>query len=649
MLESMAASVSMHVLSAVLRYWKDMIYLTAIAFGLCFLVMILLQFFTRVLVVLCLLLGIVGSLLVTIFLWINYAIANSYVTENKLKDSLNKTLPATDQVLAFVEQRIEREVEVVGQVLNVTTPDADALANLSINMVEIDTIFDILAFDLIKNSEYLLPWSIFSTVITTITILILFGVRKSLYLVIKIFDEASIAVISMPVLLFEPVKSLIAYTMISVYFFVVSAFIITIQDPMIADNGFVFYDEKNGTSITGVFFVHLFGCLWILQFISGCQQIIIAGTISNWFFIRGEKRLARKGSVSVGSFVIQCTISPTLRATADLFLYHLGTVSFGSLIIGIVQTLRVGLAFVQRNLQGRESELAKKVIQCLRCCLVCFEKFMKYINRNAYICAAMYGSNFFQSGKRALTLLIDNAQHALALNCISAFCNFIGKLAVVAITIFISVGYFKYYRLGADALLAEYFVPLLAVAVVSYLIAHGFFTVYDTALDTIFLCFCDDQQRNNGDDRPYYSSVRLQNCMKGGANRTKSTKNLKQTPDVSAGTCTTSEISCLWQQNNLQIAPKLPLTTKKFCSNDFKFASFPQWTKSTFVKKIPPGFEPANIEDSIKTGFHISCLSSNTTCLTRVSTPFPKLTRYPQPALPAMKSNSSQGNLCRKM
>ena len=561
--ESMAATVSKHILTSIQKYWRDTIYLTLISFVLCFMVMLSLQCFTRIVVVACITIGGLGSLMLTVFLWFNYAIAQGYVTEEKLSNVYEKISPAKDEVVNFVSRKIENRVNLASQIINVTTPSSNGIANMTINTVDLGHIFDILAFDSIKMSDYLLPWSIISTIVTAVIFLVLIAVRKSICLVIKIFDEASLAILNMPAVLFEPIKALFAYTYVCVYFFVVAAYIITIQGPVVDGRGFVSFQEKNGTSITSLFLAHLFGCLWMMQFVSGCQQIIIAGAISRWYFTRGEDRLKKKKKTfAIASFTLECSISPAFRATGDLILYHLGTVAFGSLVIGVIQTLRFGIAYIQKYLRGNQSEYAEKIAKALRCCLACFEKFMKFINRNAYICASMYGFSFFQSGKKALTLLINNAQHALAMNCISNFCNFLGKMAVVALTIFISIAYFKYYRADDEALLSEYFVPLFTVAIGAHLIAQGFFTVYDTALDTIFLCFCDDQERNNGDDRPYYSSVKLQQYMNSAVNPNRSTKDARKSssetnnaPSISARSVSPS-VSDFHQLYSLKKKPR---------------------------------------------------------------------------------------------
>lgn len=44
----------------------------------------------------------------------------------------------------------------------------------------------------------------------------------------------------------------------------------------------------------------------------------------------------------------------------------------------------------------------------------------------------------------------------------------------------------------------------------AYVIASGFFSVFGMCVDTLFLCFLEDLERNDGSaDRPYYMSKTL--------------------------------------------------------------------------------------------------------------------------------------------
>lgn len=47
---------------------------------------------------------------------------------------------------------------------------------------------------------------------------------------------------------------------------------------------------------------------------------------------------------------------------------------------------------------------------------------------------------------------------------------------------------------------------LLLCGVFAYLISNCFLTVYEMTIDTIFLCFCEDCEQNDGVANPYFMS-----------------------------------------------------------------------------------------------------------------------------------------------
>ena len=49
--------------------------------------------------------------------------------------------------------------------------------------------------------------------------------------------------------------------------------------------------------------------------------------------------------------------------------------------------------------------------------------------------------------------------------------------------------------------------------VMSYYIAEVFFDLYKMAVDTIFLCFCEDSAHNDGKGNPYFMSDNLLKFM----------------------------------------------------------------------------------------------------------------------------------------
>uniref|UniRef100_F6ZV03 Choline transporter-like protein n=1 Tax=Ciona intestinalis TaxID=7719 RepID=F6ZV03_CIOIN len=461
--QNSAVSVIAHqMVTSVVNNWTNIVYMVLISLGISLLMIVLLQIFNRVIVVLIVILAGIGSVAATSYLWYCYAVSTGFINSTDVENTVNA----------------------------------------------------------VRDFQYLLPLCIAVTVATLIILILLVWVRKSLCLVVKLFDEASLAVFNMPGVLLQPFITLTSILVVLTYFLIVSAYIFSIEVPKVDISGMVSFVQNPDLSTTALIAPHIFGCLWMMEFVSGCQQVIIAEAVSSWFFNQRQK-------------TCKYDMCPTLRPTLHLILFNLGSVALGSLVIAIVQFFRVILAYIQRQLRGKESKTVRFVLKCMACCLACFEKVLKYISRNAYICVAMYGDSFCTGAKHAVSLLIKNAQNVLALNCVSGFCLFLGKVSVVVLTAFVGVAWFTA-KLGTRASAVDYGAPLTISCFCSFVIASAFFNVYSMAIDTIFLCFCDDQERNNGSDRPYFSSVALQKYMTrppGGK-----TKKNKKTPAKSART-----------------------------------------------------------------------------------------------------------------
>lgn len=80
---------------------------------------------------------------------------------------------------------------------------------------------------------------------------------------------------------------------------------------------------------------------------------------------------------------------PVLESAFYLVRYYLGSVALGSLLIALVQLIRVILATVQKYLKNKQGKCANTALKCCQCCIYCFEKILKYLNRNAYILVGM--------------------------------------------------------------------------------------------------------------------------------------------------------------------------------------------------------------------------------------------------------------------
>lgn len=117
---------------------------------------------------------------------------------------------------------------------------------------------------------------------------------------------------------------------------------------------------------------------------------------------------------NISQFIYQACLGAHTCSNVHYFFfysYHTGSLAFGSLILSLVQVIRIVLEYLDRKLKGDlcnlENSLAvfgcelmvdvddwltgssnavsRFLICCLKCCFWCLEKFIRFMNRNAYI------------------------------------------------------------------------------------------------------------------------------------------------------------------------------------------------------------------------------------------------------------------------
>ncbi|XP_004538950.1 choline transporter-like protein 2 isoform X2 [Maylandia zebra] len=250
-------------------------------------------------------------------------------------------------------------------------------------------------------------------------------------------------------------------------------------------------------------FYNVFLFFWCANFVTALGQVTLSGAFASYYW-------AFKKPEDIPAYPIFSSLGRALR-------YHTGSLAFGSLILSLVQVIRVLLEYLDHKLKGAQNKFAKFLLSCLKCCFWCLEKCIKFLNRNAYIMIAIYGKNFCTAARDAFFLLMRNIIRVAVLDKVTDFLLFLGKLLIVGI-----VGIFSFFFFSGRIKAVEqaapslnyYWVPILTVVVGSYLIAHGFFSVYAMCVDTLFLCFCEDLERNDGSsERPYFMSPELHDIL----------------------------------------------------------------------------------------------------------------------------------------
>uniref|UniRef100_A0A4X1VCQ7 Choline transporter-like protein n=1 Tax=Sus scrofa TaxID=9823 RepID=A0A4X1VCQ7_PIG len=243
------------------------------------------------------------------------------------------------------------------------------------------------------------------------------------------------------------------------------------------------------------------GLFWTINWVLALGQCVLAGAFASFYWAFHKPR-------DIPTFPLSSAFIRTLR-------YHTGSLAFGALILTLVQIARAILEYIDHKLRGAQNPVARCIMCCFKCCLWCLEKFIKFLNRNAYIMIAIYGKNFCVSAKNAFMLLMRNIVRVVVLDKVTDLLLFFGKLLVVGGVGVLSFFFFtgRIQGLGKDfesPQLNYYWLPIMTSIMGAYVIASGFFSVFGMCVDTLFLCFLEDLERNDGSlDRPYYMSKAL--------------------------------------------------------------------------------------------------------------------------------------------
>jgi len=232
------------------------------------------------------------------------------------------------------------------------------------------------------------------------------------------------------------------------------------------------------------FAISFFSFLWNNAFLVALGQLVIAGACGIWFFTPHAEGKTKPRAVRGALWMA--------------FRYHLGSLAFGSLIIAIVQFIRYTLMYFEKQAKAAKNRILVIVLKVVQCCLWCFEKCLKFLNKNAYIQIALLGKPFCTSAKNAFMLIVRNMARFGAVAALGSVIYYIGILFITAGTT--AAGYFMLKAMHPEVTPV---LPMAVYVIMSYLVAKLFMNVFGLSVDTMLQCFIATEEMggdNPGDD-----------------------------------------------------------------------------------------------------------------------------------------------------
>ncbi|TGZ68451.1 hypothetical protein CRM22_004256 [Opisthorchis felineus] len=194
-------------------------------------------------------------------------------------------------------------------------------------------------------------------------------------------------------------------------------------DPLINSSAgkacrFLYYGDRKYTIFLQFFNVFMF--FWLVNFVRSLAEMTLAGTFAHFYYSRNDPSTMPK--------------YPLLQSFYRAAVFHIGSLALGSLLLAIFQWLRLLLEYVDAKLKKFDNGCTRICSRCCCCFLWCLERFIRFLNRNAFIMIAIHGQNFCSAARTAFNLLARNLVRVFVVDKVTDFLLFVGKLVVIVIS-----------------------------------------------------------------------------------------------------------------------------------------------------------------------------------------------------------------------
>lgn len=148
----------------------------------------------------------------------------------------------------------------------------------------------------------------------------------------------------------------------------------------------------SSAKVIGLVIFVTFAGYWITEWLKNTIHSVVAGVYGSWFFMAGKP-----GGMPSGA---------TRGALRRSMTYSFGSISFGSLVVAIINMIRQAVSIAQQQEAQGGNMVASIAFCCLGCIIGLLDWAVQFINRYAFSHIALYGKAYIPAAKDTWTYVL---------------------------------------------------------------------------------------------------------------------------------------------------------------------------------------------------------------------------------------------------
>ncbi|CAG8971263.1 hypothetical protein HYALB_00001429 [Hymenoscyphus albidus] len=182
--------------------------------------------------------------------------------------------------------------------------------------------------------------------------------------------------------------------------------------------------------VIGLLLFITFAGYWITEVIKNVIHVTISGVYGSWYFCAQKPEGFPKGATR-GAFKRAMT-------------YSFGSISFGSLLVAIIQLLRQACSIARQN-EAAQGNIMGTIFFCILGCFISLlEWAIQFINEYAFSYIALYGKAYMPAAKTTWHMMKDRGIDALVNECLINPVLTMGSVFVAYVCSFLAYLYLSF-------------------------------------------------------------------------------------------------------------------------------------------------------------------------------------------------------------